>query len=207
MFIIKARPSPADAQFSGAGLTNWKEDFEGKKKKMQKKSCCFAGHQLSKLPWGENEADPRCKALKFRLTQEVARAYQNGFRHFICGMSLGCDMYFGEAVLDLKRRYGDVILESAIPYEEQAAEWSNRQRDRYFHLAANCDIETMVQTGYTPDCLTRRNRYMVDCSSVLITVYNGQFGNTMHALAYAKRKKLKILPINLNDYAYECYGT
>ena len=174
---------------------------------MRTKCCCFAGLESSNLPWGENEADPRCKALKNRLAGELAKAYQNGLRHFICGMDLGCDMYFGEAVLNHKHEHDDIILESAIPFEEQAAKWSRRQRDRYYTLAAKCDVETMVQTVYSSDCMVHRNRYMIDCSSVLITIYDGLFGSTMQALSYSKRRRLQIVQINLSDYAYECYGT
>ena len=30
-------------------------------------TCCFTGHRPDKLPWGEDETDPRCLALKQRL--------------------------------------------------------------------------------------------------------------------------------------------
>ncbi len=31
-------------------------------------TCCFSGHRPPRLPWGSNEADPRCLALKARMT-------------------------------------------------------------------------------------------------------------------------------------------
>ena len=36
----------------------------------REQSCCFTGHRPDKLPWGENESDPRCLALKRRLEEE-----------------------------------------------------------------------------------------------------------------------------------------
>ena len=30
-------------------------------------SCCFSGHRPGKLPWGDDEGDRRCLALKERL--------------------------------------------------------------------------------------------------------------------------------------------
>ena len=30
-------------------------------------SCCFSGYRPGKLPWGNDENDPRCRALKARL--------------------------------------------------------------------------------------------------------------------------------------------
>ena len=37
-------------------------------------TCCFTGHRPQRLPWGDNEADLRCQAVKARLTRAVAEA-------------------------------------------------------------------------------------------------------------------------------------
>ena len=37
-------------------------------------TCCFTGHRPQRLPWGDNEADLRCQAVKARLTRAVADA-------------------------------------------------------------------------------------------------------------------------------------
>ena len=74
-------------------------------------TCCFTGHRPHKLPWGENEHDARCIALKEQLTIALDRAYDLGFRHFICGMARGSDLYFAEGVLALRDRAPGVTLE------------------------------------------------------------------------------------------------
>ena len=68
----------------------------------RQESCCFTGHRPAKLPWGYNESDPRCVKLKERIADAVLLAYQEGYRHFLCGMAQGCDLYFCEAVLALR---------------------------------------------------------------------------------------------------------
>ena len=78
-------------------------------------TCCFSGHRPVRLPWGRNEADPRCLALKARLDQALEEAHRQGFRHFLCGMAQGADLYFCQAVLDLRQRHPEVTLEAAIP--------------------------------------------------------------------------------------------
>ena len=65
-------------------------------------ACCFTGHRPGKLPWRYNEEDLRCVSLKARIADAVEAAYQEGFRHFLCGMALGCDLYFCECVLRLR---------------------------------------------------------------------------------------------------------
>ena len=67
-------------------------------------SCCFTGHRPEKLPWRYDEADPRCLSLKQRIAAAVEAAYEEGHRHFLCGMALGCDLYFCETVLALRDR-------------------------------------------------------------------------------------------------------
>ena len=84
-------------------------------------TCCFTGHRPGKLPWGYDESDSRCQALKQKTADAVDSAYQTGYRHFICGMAQGCDFYFAEAVLSLRRRCPGVSLVAAIPCPEQSA--------------------------------------------------------------------------------------
>ena len=113
-------------------------------------------------------------------------------------MAQGADMYFGEAVLALREKHPDVTLEAAIPCEEQAARWKERDRNRYFGLVERCDLETMVQHRYTSGCMQRRNRYMVDRSSLVLAVYDGMLGGTMYTLTYAMRQGVRVVTMDLD---------
>ena len=86
----------------------------------RQESCCFTGHRPGKLPWGCHEQDPRCLHLKKRIADAVETAYEQGFRHFLCGMAQGCDLYFCECVLALRERLPGVTVEAAIPCPTQA---------------------------------------------------------------------------------------
>ncbi len=154
-------------------------------------TCSFTGHRPEKLPWRRDESDPRCLALKERLAAAVEDAYDKGMRHFMCGMARGADFYFCDAVLELRERRSGVTLEAVIPCEEQAARWSERERERWFSLVERCDGETMLQHHYDKGCMLRRNRYLVDHSSMLIAVYDGMLGGTMYTLSYAMKRGLE----------------
>ncbi len=158
--------------------------------------CCFTGHRPSKLPWRYNERDPRCLAVKSWLDQAVERAYQDGYRHFLCGMAMGCDLYFCEAVLKLRSRYPDVKLEAAIPCPQQAQHWPASQRERYQRLCAQCDLETVIQPFWDVQCMLRRDRYMVSRSSRIIAVFNGTAGGTQKTMAYALRDNLEVVRLD-----------
>lgn len=161
----------------------------------REQTCCFTGHRPEKLPWGKDEADPRCLALKERLREAVVSAYEDGMRHFICGMARGCDLYFAEIVLELRRDRPDVTLEAAVPWPGQSDGWDQVSRERWQRLLAACDRRTVVQQGYDPGCLLRRNRYMVDHSSLVIAVYDGTPGGTCRTLEYAVRQKVPFVDI------------
>ena len=57
----------------------------------------------------------------------VLAAYEQGYRHFLCGMARGCDFWFCEAVLRLQESQTDVSLEAVIPYPGQADRWSGER--------------------------------------------------------------------------------
>lgn len=158
-------------------------------------TCCFTGHRPEKLPWGTREDDPRCTALKQRLSDVLEAAYGEGMRHFICGMARGCDFYFAEAVLALREKYGDIVLEAAVPCRTQTDKWPEKDIRRWENILRQCDMETMVQTDYTRGCMLRRNRYMVDHSALVIAVFDGSTGGTRFTLDYAMRNKIPFVDI------------
>ena len=162
-------------------------------------TCCFTGHRPDKLPWKTNEEDPCCLALKRQLRDAVEIAYENGKRHLICGMALGCDLYFGEIVAQLRETCPDITLEAAIPCATQSEGWGQEAQVRYERLRQQCDQETLIQQHYDRSCMQRRNRYMVDRSSLLIAVYNGTAGGTRNTVQYAMERGLEIvdLPVHL----------
>lgn len=108
-------------------------------------------------------------ALKSRLYSRLeSLILEENVGHFLCGMSAGPEMLASEAILELKKKYPRISLESVIPYEAQAARWNEELRDRYFNIAACCDQETMLQKHYSPDCLDRQDLYMIGKADIVL---------------------------------------
>lgn len=164
---------------------------------MEQKTCAFTGHRPQNLPFGFNETDERCVSLKQSLRIEIIKLIEgSNVTHFITGMALGVDMYAAEIILGLKASYPGITLESAIPCENQAEKWSEEQRDRYFDIASKCDKETLLQSRYTPDCMERRNRYMVDHADYIIAVWDGNPSGTGNTVKYAQRQGKPVISID-----------
>ena len=102
------------------------------------------------FPGDATRPTPGAWPLKARLDQALEEAHRQGFRHFLCGMAQGADLYFCQAVLDLRQRHPEVTLEAAIPFAGQADHWSAADQRRRMTLLDQCDLETVVQHTYTP---------------------------------------------------------
>lgn len=163
-------------------------------------TCCFTGHRPESLPFKTNEKHPDCVRLKELLCQEMERLItENGVQHFISGMALGTDLIAAELVLELKEKYPQITLESAIPYEEQAIKWTVPQRERYYEIAEQCDDTITLQYTYTRDCMKRRNQYMVDHSEYVLAVWSGVARTgTGQTVRYARSWGRQITVVNPN---------
>ncbi len=159
--------------------------------------CCFSGHRPTGLPWKNNEDDERCKAMKLELSARLEGIYEMGYRLFLCGMALGCDTYFAEAVIAMRQEHPDVLLEAVVPCGNQSDRWAKAHRERYNRLIDQCNKVTVMQYDYTPDCMLKRNMYMVDRSSLLLCCYNGYPGGTMSTLLYAQRNEIPTVIIDI----------
>lgn len=164
---------------------------------MTQNTCTFTGHRASKLPWGYDESDPRCLDLKQRIYDTAEAVYSAGFTNFICGMAEGCDLYFCEAVMLIREEHPEVTVEAAIPFAGQTERWPRAQRERYDRLLSECDKVTVLQEEYTPGCMMKRNRYMVDHAQLVIACYDGQTGGTLNTLRYALENERQILHISI----------
>ena len=164
---------------------------------LKEQTCCFTGHRPVKLPWGLRETDTRCLELKAQIASTLTGIYESGYRRFICGMAIGCDMYFAEAVLALKQLHPDVILEAAIPCDNQSEKWNRPQKEHYAELLEQCDLITHVSHMYSPGCMMKRNQYMIDSSSLLLACFNGRSSGTMNTILYAERQGVQTIILEI----------
>ncbi len=161
------------------------------------KTVCFTGRRPNGLPWGYDENDPRCTALKKELEKKIDSAISAGFCHFISGMAQGVDTWAAEIVLDKKRGNPSITLEAAIPHRSQSARWSAAAKKRYDDILCHCDKVTYVSEDYSYSCMMRRNQYMVDSSSAVIAATDDLTGGSGATVRYAQRKGVPVVIIKI----------
>ena len=157
--------------------------------------CAFTGHRPQRLPWGTNEKDPRCEALKQMLSQAVSQAVDRGAGIFLCGMARGCDTYFAETVLDHMTRDPRLRLIAMVPCPQQADRWPASDRVRYASLLTRCSDVEILEPEYRNGCMARRNRAMVERADLMISVYDGGSGGTAQTVRLAKTAGVELIPV------------
>ena len=158
--------------------------------------CAFTGHRPERLPWGQNEDDARCAALKTLLRRTVREVYDRGFHTFLCGMARGCDQYFAEAVLAARADGAqNARLCALVPCPSQPDGWRAQEQARYRRLLAACDSVEVLEPVYSPGCMLRRNREMILRAQLLISVYDGTPSGTAATVRRAEQQGIEVLPL------------
>ena len=164
---------------------------------MIEKCCAFTGHRPSKFPWGYNEADARCVALKMALAEQIVKLVDAGYTDFFSGMAEGTDTWTALAVLALKKENPALMLHCILPCKGQADKWSASARELYYSILGQADEVVYVGQEYSKDCMLKRNRYLVDHAACLLAVYNGEWrGGTAMTVRYARKLGREIIILN-----------
>ena len=148
--------------------------------------CCFTGHRPEKLNISEEEA----KAL---LCSAIQVALDRGYRTFITGMAKGVDIWAGELLLDFKNVYPDIKLICALPYPSFYRGRSKAEQAEYKKILSAANLVHMSYPSYSPLSYQSRNMWMVDNSSLVITLFTGETGGTRNTIRYAESQGLEIL--------------
>ena len=156
---------------------------------LRKHRCCFTGHRPEKLSRTE-------RAIKSDLKKEIKPAIKDGCTVYLTGMARGTDLWAAEIVLALRKRNKDLKLICAIPYEGFELRWSEQWQTLYRQVLAEADLVKVIGKGYHPGIFQIRNEWMVDRSSRVIAVYNGQPGGTRNTICYADRHSIAVRSID-----------
>lgn len=164
---------------------------------MMERCCAFTGHRPRKFPWGYNEADARCVALKETLAKEIAKLVDAGYTDFLSGMAEGTDTWAALTVLALKKENPALKLHCVLPCEGQADGWLASARERYFSILGQADEVVYVSREYHDGCMLERNRYLVDHAACLLAVYNGEWrGGTAMTVRYARKVGRRLIVLD-----------
>jgi len=113
-----------------------------------------------------------------------------GLERFISGMAIGWDQAMAQAAVDL-----DIPFDAAVPFKGQESKWPRHVQVEYHELLAHArEIHIISSGGYSTSAMYKRDEWIVDHSSVVAALYDGQpRGGTYHTVQYAVRKKVMLI--------------
>lgn len=153
------------------------------------KTHSFTGHRPDKL----GGYSPRAHRTRVDFAKSVIRS--EGVTIGISGMALGWDQAVAQACIE-----DGIPFIAAVPFEGQESRWpadSRRAYERILRRAEKVVIVSAIQpetNGAAAGMLHKRNEWMVDHSSDLIALWNGdQSGGTFSCVRYAERVSRNII--------------
>ena len=152
---------------------------------MRAKTCCFTGHR--EIPLLQRHR------IAKKLQQEIIKLIQEGVVYFGAGGALGFDTLAAQTVLRMKAQYSEIKLILVLPCESQADRWDEKDRRVYEEIKLKADKVKYTSIAYTSGCMHKRNRHLVDNSSVCVSYMTKNTGGTAYTVDYAKKNHVRVI--------------
>lgn len=154
---------------------------------MKDKTVCFTGHREIPLL--------KAGTIKRRLKKTLEDLIEIGYCYFGAGGALGFDTLAAQMVLELKAKYPQIRLILVLPCLSQADGWSDKDKAVYEDIKKRADKVVYTAQEYFKGCMHKRNRHLVDNSSVCICYLTRRTGGTAYTVDYADKNGLQVINI------------
>ena len=154
---------------------------------MREKTCCFTGHRH--IPEKDLEK------VKARLEQTILALYERNVVYYGAGGALGFDALAAETVLRLRESHPKLRLILVLPCKDQTRGWKPEDVARYHEIIRRANKTVYTSESYATGCMHKRNRHLVQFSSVCVCYQTQARGGTAYTVNYANSKGLKIINV------------
>lgn len=134
--------------------------------------------------------------VKKRLEKVIEESIQAGYLYFGAGGALGFDTLAAQTVLKLRNRYPKIKLILVLPCKTQASGWKTADVAEYDRIISSADKVVYTSETYFNGCMHRRNRHLVDHSSLCICYLTENKGGTYYTVNYARENGIRIVNIS-----------
>ena len=136
------------------------------------KTCAIIGCSPMCFPWGFDEEDEGCAALKLILINQITKLRGEGCTCFAISMDCGAGLYAAEILHGLNGSDDALETISCVPCEEQATKWTPELRDRYFNALAACTEVMNAAYEKTVGCDFKAYLKAINEANTVIAVYD-----------------------------------
>lgn len=137
-----------------------------------KKNCCIIQNNIKDFNYS-------IEKLEKVIYSIIDKTIENGYNTFYHGCRAGIELIAAEQILIRKRiiksnDFGKIYLTSVIPYENQASNWSEYWREKYYKVLELSDTVITFNNHYHDECHKLCNKYILTKSNLLITTNNNE---------------------------------
>ena len=120
----------------------------------------------------------------------------------MAGGARGFDALASEVVLKLKRKHPQIRLTLVLPFDEQykhEGNWSQVEIAQYHSLKSQASEIVVLAPKYSTGIYYRRNRHLVDHSSVCIAYMTKANSGTGYTVNYANAQGLEVVNVAIHN--------
>ena len=154
----------------------------------REQTCCFTGHR--DIPSTQR------RVLVENLEETVRQLIGRGIRYFGAGGALGFDTLAAQTVLGLLGEFPHIRLILVLPCPDQTRGWREADVAEYERIKAAAHKVVYTADRYTPGCMHKRNRHLVDHSGVCVAWCTRDTGGTAYTVNYARQQGLEVRLLN-----------
>ncbi len=151
---------------------------------LKKISCAVTGHR--------SFVDG---CLDYNMVIECIRElYDRGYRHFYNGGAVGFDLYMARATLYCKENFcPDIVFHLCLANNRHSLKFSQENKEIFNRVYSKADFIHGENLHYTSGCYLKRDRFMVDNCSLIISYLRNNEGGTYYTVEYSKKRGLEII--------------
>lgn len=157
--------------------------------------CALAGYTPDRYPGSFASRTAAGENLENRLFAVLHTLLERGVTDFYTALQPGFDILAAECVLELAASGRPAALHCILPSEEQANDWPEDWRGRYFEVLERCEASTYIGLHEDRLGLRRAYRQLLDRCNYLVTDYSGLLDELAFAVEYAEARGIEVYPI------------
>lgn len=147
-------------------------------------TVCFTGHR---------KIDPHNVSETVSLLYEkIGELAERGEVCFRAGGAIGFDTIAALCVIAAKESYPDIRLHLILPCKDQTRGWRDADIEKYNYILSQADDVRYVCENYTPYCMKKRNRELVDGADLCIAYCNKNSGGSAYTVSYANEQGVRV---------------
>lgn len=147
------------------------------------RTCAFTGHRTVKSDFD-----------KENLKSKIESLIKIGYDTFLVGMAIGFDTVAFN-VLEKIREKNNIRIIACIPCTTQSYKFNSAQKKEYDRMTESANEVILVNKEYTPRCMQKRNEFMVNNSSCIISYIRRDFGGSVNTVKYAVKKGITVISV------------